>query len=377
MPSAKVFFSKYWGKHPVLMRGAWHDCPSPLLPDEIAGLACEAEIPSRFVRFMSMKSGWSVDHGPFDQDFFANTGEKNWSLLVQDVDSFVPAVAALWQRVPNLPLWRRDDVMVNFSVDGGNVGPHLDNYDVFLYQASGIKKWAIGFTALQDEVFRPKQALRILQDFQPDVTWDVLPGDILYLPARVPHYGIAVGDGITYSFGFRAPSMGEALLGSAVIAAERAGDSLRVTDPPGWNGDSPHPGEIDDAMVEHILKTMKANLPSRSDVRLWLCETLSTSLRRAAEPSIRVRPETIAKKVAAGKKLFRNPRSRTFYFQENNQVVVASHGVSFTFPASVRKLAAAFCNSPAFAPVKLGKNLNSDELHFLAKMISENSAYFE
>lgn len=359
------------------MKGAWPDTPSPLSPDEIAGLAGESDLPSRFIRFRSLKSGWSVEHGPFGAPFFETTGEKNWSLLVQDVDSYCPEASKLWDRIPFLPFWRRDDVMVNFSTSGGNVGPHIDNYDVFLYQAAGVKRWEIGHSPVEVDDFRPEQPLRILKSFKGDETWDLEPGDILYLPARIPHYGIAVNDGITYSFGFRAPSLSEALLGSAIIATERLGETSRLKDAGTLTGEKKNPGEIDDAFVNQTLKAIKAIPTSPDDIRLWLAETLSTSLRLIPDPVAKARPESVAKKIAAGKKLFRNPSCRTFYFLGKDRVTVASQGLSFSFSLRSLNTISAFCNSDSFTPIKLPKKLSAEELKFLTKMISESSAYFE
>ena len=141
--SAREFMRDYWQKKPLLVRQAFPDFISPIDPDELAGLALEEEVESRIV----LEHGahpWELRRGPFTEDTFAELPEKDWTLLVQAVDQFVPEVAELLENFRFLPSWRIDDVMISFAAPGGSVGPHFDNYDVFLLQGHGQRNWKIG-----------------------------------------------------------------------------------------------------------------------------------------------------------------------------------------------------------------------------------------
>jgi 50S ribosomal protein L16 3-hydroxylase len=203
--TAKQFFRDYWQKKPLLIRQAFPDFSGLLTPDELAGLACEEEAQARLV--LLNRGKWQVEPGPFDESRFARLPNKNWTLLVQEVNHFLPEAAALLQQFNFVPSARLDDLMVSFAPDGGGVGPHFDSYDVFLLQGLGKRLWRISDQQQRDLV--EDAPLRILQHFETQQEWLLETGDMLYLPPRYAHWGIAVGDCMTYSIGFRAPSAQE------------------------------------------------------------------------------------------------------------------------------------------------------------------------
>lgn len=205
---AESFLRDYWHRKPLLMRAALPPDIFPLTADELAGLACEPEIESRLLIGHSATE-WSVRHGPFDGDEFSDLPERDWTLLVQDVDKFVPAVARLIEAFDFIPAWRIDDIMISYAVDGGGVGPHTDAYDVFLMQAQGQRRWRLSQREYGEEDLLPGLEQRILGTFETDEDWVLHPGDVLYLPPGVAHWGTAQGECMTYSLGFRAPSQRE------------------------------------------------------------------------------------------------------------------------------------------------------------------------
>ncbi len=203
-----LFLREYWQKRPLLMRAALPPTAFALTPDELAGLACEPELESRIVEELE-GGGWELRHGPFEPTDFAALPEARWTLLVQDVDKYLPGVAQLIEHFGFVPAWRIDDIMISFAADQGGVGPHSDAYDVFLMQAAGRRRWRLSHRHYTDEDLLPGTDLRILARFQTDEEWLLEPGDVLYLPPGVAHWGIAEGDCMTYSLGFRAPSQQE------------------------------------------------------------------------------------------------------------------------------------------------------------------------
>lgn len=203
--STRQFLRDYWQKRPLLLRGAFPGFGDMLTPDELAGLACEEDAQSRLV--LHGRGRWRVEEGPFDEARFAALPEKGWSLLVQGVNHFLPEAGVLLRHFDFIPRARLDDLMVSYAPDGGGVGPHFDSYDVFLLQGHGRRLWRV--SGQQDHALVPNAPLRILKHFHTDEEWLLEPGDMLYLPPRLAHWGIAVGPCMTWSIGFRAPSAQE------------------------------------------------------------------------------------------------------------------------------------------------------------------------
>lgn len=207
--SVDHFLSEYWQKKPLFIKGALPDFKSPITPDELAGLAVEPDVESRVV----LENGpeqWELRHGPFEDDTFHALPRERWTLLVQGVDTWVPEVAALVDHFRFIPNWRIDDVMISYAADKGGVGPHYDTYDVFLLQGLGRRRWEIGDMCDDATPRLEHPSLRILREFTARDGWDCEPGDLLYLPPRLAHLGVALGnDCMTYSVGFRAPGVAD------------------------------------------------------------------------------------------------------------------------------------------------------------------------
>ncbi|MCF7990335.1 MAG: cupin domain-containing protein [Thiohalocapsa sp.] len=225
------FLRTHWQKRPLLMRGALPGFSPPIDAHELAGLACEPQVESRIVREQGPSGRWQVKHGPFDEAVFEALSEQGWTLLVQDVDKHVPEVAALLERFRFIPDWRLDDIMISYAADGGSVGPHVDAYDVFLIQAEGRRRWRIDTRPNPSDACIPDLDLRILRDFQPDQDWILEPGDLLYLPPGVPHWGIAEGPCVTWSVGMRAPSWRELASAWMEAVADDLARAGRYRDP--------------------------------------------------------------------------------------------------------------------------------------------------
>lgn len=207
--SKEQFLKEYWQKKPLLIRQAYPGF-EPLIPaDELAGMSLEEEIESRIIMESGPDSPWQLMSGPFEEDTFSILPEDKWTLLIQGVDQWLPEAADLLQDFNFIPNWRIDDLMISFATDGGSVGPHYDQYDVFLLQAEGQREWRIGQMCSEQDDFLKETKLRILSQFNETDRWVLEPGDMLYLPPRLAHYGISQGNCQTYSIGFRAPSHSE------------------------------------------------------------------------------------------------------------------------------------------------------------------------
>lgn len=258
------FLRDYWQKRPLLIRNAFPDFISPIEPEDLAGLACEEAALSRIVAHDRVNDRWTLRQGPFAEEEFPGMPHQDWTLLVQDVDKWDADVAGVLDAFAFLPRWRIDDVMVSFAAPGGSVGAHVDQYDVFLLQSQGHRRWQIDSAPSPKLEFRNDVELKLLREFHPDHDWVLGPGDMLYLPPGVPHHGVAEDACLTLSIGMRAPSAAE-LLGDFVdtLAAD-ADEALRYRDPD--LEPASDPAEIDDAaMVRAIeaLNLLRMNDPDR------------------------------------------------------------------------------------------------------------------
>ena len=229
--SPDQFLSEHWQRQPLLVRNALPDHRSPVSPDELAGLALDADVESRLVLQRGDAGPWELRHGPFQDSDFLALPERDWTLLVQAVDLWVPQVKDLLRCFNFLPPWRFDDIMVSYAVPGGSVGPHFDQYDVFLLQVEGERRWEIAELLDGEAELLPQTDLRILQHFEASQQWTLGPGDMLYLPPRVSHWGVALTECLTYSIGFRSPTVSE-LLGDLAVEVLAQDHELHYSDPP-------------------------------------------------------------------------------------------------------------------------------------------------
>ncbi len=204
--SPEKFLAEYWQKKPLLIKQAFKNFEDTIPADELAGLAMEAEIESRIVS-VDNKGNWQVDHGPFED--FSQYGEENWTLLVQAVNNWSRPTNSLLQPFSFIPRWRIDDVMVSFSTPNGGVGPHLDQYDVFIIQGSGKRRWQVGAPNKALSTLLPHPDLKQVSAFEPLIDEITEAGDLLYIPPNHPHNGVSIENSVNFSIGFQAPSSQE------------------------------------------------------------------------------------------------------------------------------------------------------------------------
>lgn len=270
----QVFLRDYWQKKPLLIRAGELPFVDPICPEELAGLACEAEVESRLIRVNTAQDHWTLKHGPFTEAEFEALPESHYSLLVQAVDQWIDEVSGMLADFDFIPSWRVDDVMVSYATDQGNVGPHFDYYDVFLIQGMGQKRWQIGPVCNSMTPRRDDSGLRLLKDFSVEHEWIVNPGDILYLPPGVSHYGVSLGKSMTYSVGFRAPSHADILDKLLDQALDGFGEDQRFVD---MNPRLPlHPGEITADVVHNLRQLVLAALDRPDQIRQCFGKIMTT-----------------------------------------------------------------------------------------------------
>ena len=336
MPAA-TFLRDYWQKRPLLIRNAFPGFISPIEPGDLAGLACEEAALSRLITHDRDADAWTVRHGPFDEAEFPGMPDHDWTLLVQDVDKWDADIAALLDAFDFLPRWRIDDVMVSFAAPGGSVGAHVDQYDVFLLQAHGHRRWAIDASqALGGDAppldFRDDVELKLLREFGATHEWVLGPGDMLYLPPGVPHHGVAEDACLTFSVGMRAPSAAE-LLGDFVdTLAAGADEALRYRDP---DLKPPRdPSEIDAAAMGRAIEALnmlRMNDPERLGDWFGRFITVyrSAGIVQADEAAHHV---DVAQALQAGAELARHPYSRMAWRRAKRGAVLFASGQALPVP---------------------------------------------
>lgn len=346
--SPQEFLQTYWQKQPLFIPNALPDFISPLSPDELAGLACESEIESRLVLEKDGPRPWTLEHGPFAEARFEGLPDTHWSLLVQDCNKYVPALAELMAHFDFIPHWRIDDVMASYAPEQGSVGPHVDQYDVFLIQAMGTRRWQTSSDPVMIDNFLPDLELNIMRDFSPEQEWIVKPGDMLYLPPGVAHNGVALDDCMTLSVGFRAPSHAEIISAFVDDAVTHINPKRRYTDPDLQV--QQHPGQITEPALRQVRKILRAAVADDQAIDDWFGQFI-TEAKSAHEleettgslPS-ELTPEDFLEMFRANGHLQRNPGIRFAFIEHAEEVNLFVDSEKFTLSDESGTAAALLCD---------------------------------
>ena len=304
--SPRDFLKTYWQKKPLLIRQAIPGFQPLLSRDALFELASQDDVESRLIT--NFRQQWKLQHGPLHE--LPKVSRKNWTVLVQGVNLHDDEADRLLNRFRFVPDARLDDLMISYATDTGGVGPHFDSYDVFLLQAEGKRRWRIG--AQKDMSLVEGLPVKILRNFTPTHEYVLEPGDMLYLPPHWAHEGVAVGECMTYSIGFRAPSwqeLGEAFLNFMSDNVDLPG---RYADP--GLVPSKHPAKIGDDMLDQVSRQFAKLAAKQDDIAIFLGEHLT-------EPKPTVwftpvdKPLSLARFVAAANKhgLRLHRKSRMLY----------------------------------------------------------------
>lgn len=340
-----AFLESNWQQKPTLIKNFCGEFDEPLDAQELAGLALEAGIESRLVA-TGGADNYSLRHSPFQEQDFLDLPATDWTLLVQAVDLWVPAVAELKSLFSFLPAWRIDDVMVSHAVPGGGVGPHFDQYDVFLLQGAGKRTWKLGGKCSEESLQVLDSGLKLLKEFKPEQEVTVEYGDVLYIPPGYGHWGIAVEPGLCYSIGFRAPSQGELLEALSDLAIEQQTSFDRYCDeqaqPPR------HSSEIDATQLEPLWHRLKEELNQQQHFyRAFGC--LVTTPRYAdlfIPPNPPLAPANLASLLQGDSPLLRHSASRFAWLQpEGGRLLVFVDGEAHEQPQTNIEAVIALCDA--------------------------------
>lgn len=373
--SVTDFLTEYWQKKPLLIKNGFKQFVDPLSADELAGLAQEEEIEARIVSCVNKQ--WDMQTGPFTD--FTAFGQKDWTLLVQAVDHWHPDAAKLLDPFRFIPNWRIDDLMVSFSTPGGGVGPHLDQYDVFIIQGEGKRHWRVGMPdpSLQQRCPHP----RLLQVSPFTACIDVItePGDILYIPPGCPHDGVSLENSLNYSVGFRAPAQKDLLTGFADYMLEHDIVGSRFTD----NGRQAAAsiGAITNADLAKVQQLMLDLLADKTTLPHWFGSLITRAKHELDlnEPDPHYVSDEIAEYLEEGSVLSRTGGLRCCYYQPatDSDILLFINGDQITLPANELTTAQLLCDYTELAPEQNKHFCHSaGRLMLLTNLINQGYWYF-
>ena len=372
--TAREFMRDYWQKKPLLVRQAFPDFESPIDADELAGLSLEEEVESRLV-IEHGETPWELRRGPFSEDTFGSLPERDWTLLVQAVDQFVPEVAELLEQFRFLPSWRIDDVMISFAAPGGSVGPHFDNYDVFLLQGHGKRNWKVGQMCNSDSPLLQHADLRILADFEQSDEWVLEPGDMLYLPPRLAHYGIAEDNCLTYSVGFRAPSAAEVLTHFTDFLGQFLTDEERYSDADAQPVSDPH--QIQHDALGRLKSLLNEHMGDERLLLTWFGQFMTEPRYPEMVAGEELSEEELIDSLEQGAILIRNPSARMAWSEVDDNLLLFASGQSRLLPGHLRELLKLICSADALHAENLAEWLGDEVgLELVCQLVKQGSLGF-
>lgn len=340
--TAEQFLSEYWQKKPLLVRNAMPEIASLLEPNDVMELALEEHVTARLIKQKDRDPNqWSVKSSPLLKADFQKM-PKLWTLLVQAVDHYSFDLSALWKKFPFIPQWRRDDIMVSYAPQGGSVGKHFDFYDVFLVQGYGHRRWQLGQMCDTETPFVPGQPLKLLPEIEVNFDEVLAPGDLLYVPPGLAHYGVAEDDCLTYSFGFRMPNISDMMdrVGDKFSENETLRNPLLdiIRDQVGAIGEVSS-NELE-YLKEHIMQQLhNSNVLEDAIMSLMSEPKYPENLPEAEE----IGTGDLEEALDQGYSLMLEPASRLLYTETDDDVLFWANGegvcISETFTAKLKQLA--------------------------------------
>ncbi|WP_375177168.1 cupin domain-containing protein [Marinobacter mobilis] len=372
------FLRDYWQKKPLVIRQALPDYQCPVSADELAGLACEDAVESRIIIENDNGRPWQLHNGPFQPDRFESLPTTHWTLLVQGLDHWVPEIADLLEQFRFIPNWRLDDIMASYAPQGGSVGPHYDQYDVFLLQAEGRRQWTFGGHCDHTSPRVDGTPLRILSAWDGEETVTLEPGDMLYLPPGVGHHGIAENDCITLSIGFRAPTVDDVLTGFTDFLCSQTDATAHYSDPDLKPQDNP--GTISGGVIDQLSAMVTEAVSDRRQLAFWFGQYATAPkshdiVQPSDDPLL---PEVLTERLAEGESLRWNEGSRFAYYPLDGETALFVDGERYLLKGVAQPLAPMLCQSSVLDSAELAHLVSDPTLAELVTALhNQGSLYFE
>ncbi|ELA08611.1 hypothetical protein MOMA_08616 [Moraxella macacae 0408225] len=317
------FLTDYWQKKPLLIKNGLPALAGMFEPDDILALATNEEVTARLITHQNNQ--WTLKNSPFTEQDFANL-PKHWTVLVQNMELWSPDLADLWHAFDFIPQWQRDDIMVSYAPKGGSVGKHYDNYDVFLVQGYGLRHWQLGKYCDTNTKFIKGQPIRVM-DNMGDLIFDAIldVGDVLYVPTNLAHYGVAVDDCLTFSFGCRNPNPLQLLDSITDVATgfESLAIPLKITQPHTLPGEL-HPKSIQDTK-QQLLDLLNSPLGD-TIVCQALAETVSKRQYDLLLPTEMLTLDELTDALTQGATISQDLAGRIIFVKHNHQTQLFING---------------------------------------------------
>lgn len=327
----RAFLDNDWQQEHRFFPAALTAFSDPVTADDLAALALMPEVESRIVEGKELRTS----HGPFSSERLEDFPTSNATLLVQAVDQFDPEVAELLSTINFIPGWRKDDVMVSFSTPGGGVGPHFDEYDVFLVQGEGQRNWRIGQHCNEATEVDTSSGHRVIKHFETIAEYTMSAGDVLYVPPGVAHWGVSIDNSLTYSIGFRSPSIVEladtwlSQIAHLPVAQQRYKD----VQPMSLSEQGAASEQISASSVQHIQKLFRelANNEEAAASALGLFQTERTEAQNIVSATVQEDVKQyewvdIVFCLHSGELVRKNPMTRMCYYPLEGRFLVFIDG---------------------------------------------------
>lgn len=356
------FLSHYWQKKPVVLRQALAGFSDFLDEHDLAGLSEDEDVDSRIIQLKD--NAWQVTQGPFED--FAPLCEGKWTLLVQGVDKYLEEASDLMRAFSFIPHWRMDDLMISFANAGAGVGPHLDQYDVFLLQGKGQRHWKVGKPGNHETHF-PHPLLSQINDFEPVIDTVLQPGDVLYIPPGWPHDGVAVEDCLTYSVGFRAPDQSQLFDVLPDMFDESDATNIRYSDPSRQTAQDP--ALVSEAELSQLKVMIKEALETEA-CNTALLRFLSNQYLPEQVPDVLINRSDVVRSLRQGYAILPAPGCRPVYSQTSEPFTFYVNGEAFCCEETYKTMMLAnFAGQPL--PVSLSDTSDCTVFDLLATLINK------
>ncbi|OED49820.1 cupin [Endozoicomonas sp. (ex Bugula neritina AB1)] len=368
----EMFLRDYWQKKPVIIRQGFKNFVAPINANEVAGLACEEDIESRLIYRDGER--WKAESGPFTN--FEKLGDKGWSLVIQALDNWSEAAAQLLEPFRFIPNWRLDDLMVSFATPEGGVGPHIDSYDTFICQGTGVRNWRVGDKGDHTE-FAAHAALLHVEPFEAIIDSKVYPGDILYIPPGFPHDGVTLEASLSFSIGFKTNSTTSLMSGLADFLIDNELSKEQIEDPHRLATNNSGAIDSDDFLLikKNMLKLLENDALMRTFAGTFLSDPKhELDLAPEDEPFSYSDINQLLKTNC----LMRLGGLKAFYFTDTiGQGIIYVGGHEYHFSPSVNESIKLMCDHVTLTPEML-ENVadNVEYLEFLGEMLEAGYWYF-
>lgn len=321
------FLADYWQKKPLLIKQGLPQLIDMFEPEDILGLSVDESATARLLTQHKTESGdqWQLQQSPLSEDMF-NQLPEHWTVLVQNLEQWSPELGEMWNAFNFIPQWQRDDIMVSYAPKGGSVGKHYDEYDVFLAQGYGHRRWQLGKYCTEKTEFIENQPIRIFDDMGEIIFDEVLePGDVLYVPPKLSHYGVAQDDCLTFSFGFRRPNLMQVL--DSMVDAATTNASLFV--PLILDQPLQSPGKLEQTSIDQIKQQLMHLLTSNQGDELIsqaVAEVVSKRQYDLLIPEDKIDEDQLQQALSEGAKLRTDYSTRLIYTDVNEQLIIYANG---------------------------------------------------